>query len=110
MPTVVFASPPLAAVGMREDEARAQGLRFDTRYEQTSSWSSSRRAGEDCSAHKILIEHGSGRILGAHLLGPGADETINLFALAMAAELTASELKRTLFAYPTYGSDVSSML
>jgi len=109
-PSVVFTSPPLAAVGLREDQAREQGLKFDVRHARTSSWSSSRRAGEEFSAHKILIEQGSGRILGAHLLGPRADEIINLFALAMRTNLSASELEQTLFAYPTFGSDVVYML
>jgi len=48
--------------------------------------------------------------IGAHLLGPHADEVINLFALAMRARLPASDLKEAIFAYPTSGSDVSYML
>ena len=66
--------------------------------------------GESCSGFKVLIEEGSERILGAHLLGPHGEETINLFALAMRSGLRASNLKEMLFAYPTHASDVRYML
>ena len=52
----------------------------------------------------------SGRILGAHLVGPHADEVINLFGLAIRNDLTAGDLKSTIFAYPTGASDIGSML
>ncbi len=56
------------------------------------------------------MEEGSGRILGAHLLGPHADEAINLFALAIRHDLTADDLKATMFAYPSSASDIRYML
>jgi glutathione reductase (NADPH) len=56
------------------------------------------------------VEEKSGRILGAHLVGPHADELINLFALAIRKNLTAEDLKSTLFAYPTGASDISYMV
>ncbi len=109
-PTVVFTIPPLASVGLQEQTAREQGLRFKTKQENTSSWYSSRRVGETCSAFKVLVEEDTDRIVGAHLLGGQADELINLFALAIRSGLRASELKQMIFAYPTHGSDVSYML
>ena len=57
-----------------------------------------------------IVEQSSGRIIGAHLLGPHADETINLFALAMRAGVTAERLKQMLWAYPTQASDVAYMV
>ncbi|CAN5877973.1 NAD(P)/FAD-dependent oxidoreductase [soil metagenome] len=110
IPSVVFTLPPLASVGLREDEARAQGLRFRVNHQRTSSWYSSRRVGEEFSGYKVLLEENSDRILGAHLLGPHADELINLFALAMRAGMTSRDLKQAIFAYPTVGSDMPHML
>jgi glutathione reductase (NADPH) len=110
VPTVVFTIPPLARVGLSEDEANRQGLRFKVRHEDTSGWYSSRRVGERHSAFKVLVEEGTNRILGAHLLGPHADETINLFALAMRAGVPATDLHEMFWAYPTHGSDTAYMV
>lgn len=105
--SVVFTIPPLARVGLDEDEARVQHLRFSVRFGDTSGWNSSRRVGERHSAFKVLVEDGTDRIVGAHLLGPHADETINLFALAMRGGVPAGQLRRMLWAYPTHASDIS---
>jgi len=110
IPSVVFTIPPLASVGLTEAEARRDGLRFTTRYEDASTWYSSRRLAETASAFKILIEEKSGRLLGAHLLGPHADETINLFSVAMRFGVTADRLKQMIWAYPTHASDITYMV
>ena len=110
VPSVVFTIPPLARVGLGEEEARQQGRRFRTRHEDTSGWYSSRRVGERYSAFKVLVDEDTDRILGAHLLGPHADEVINLFALAMRAGMTATQFKEMFWAYPTHASDTAYMI
>ena len=110
IPTVVFTVPQLASVGWQEGAARDRGFAFRVNQEDTSSWYSSRRVGESCSGFKVLVEEPSGRILGAHLLGPDAGETINIFALAIQKGLTATDLKDMIFSYPTLASDVKYMV
>lgn len=90
VPSVAFTIPPIATVGLSEDEAR--------------------QAAEPTYGFKVLVEEESDQILGAHLVGPHADEVINLFALAIRHKLTADDLKRTVFAYPTGASDIGYML
>ena len=106
----VFTIPPLAAAGLTEDAARAAGLKFRTNYQDTSGWFNNRRVGETAAAFKMLIEEGTGRILGAHLLGPNAAEAINLFGVAIRLGIRADDLKDVIFAYPTSGHDVRFML
>jgi len=60
------------------------------------------------SGYKVLVEKVSGKILGAHLIGPGSEEQINLFAMAIKADLTAYQIKGLIFAYPSYASDLGS--
>jgi glutathione reductase (NADPH) len=110
VPTVVFTVPPLASVGLLEETAREQGGKFRANLLDTSDWYSSRRVGEKYSGAKVLVEEDTDRILGAHLLGPEAEETINLFALAMRLGMRAADLKQVLFAYPTHASDVQYLL
>ena len=108
--SAVFSVPPLASAGLTEAAARAAGRRFRTRWEDTSGWFNTRRVGETTSAFKVLVEEGTDRVIGAHLLGPHADETINLFAVAIRLGIPARELGQVLFAYPTFGSDIRFML
>jgi glutathione reductase (NADPH) len=108
--SVVYTVPPLATAGLQEDAARRQGLRFRVHQGDSSGWYSSRRVAEDTSGYKVLVEEGTDRILGAHILGHDAEELINLFALAIRARLQASQLRDTIYAYPTHGSDVKYML
>ena len=110
VPSVAFAHPPIARVGMSEVEARQSAKQFRVKCERTSDWYTARRDAEPVYGYKTLVDEGSGRILGAHLVGPYADETINIFALAIRQGLTADDLKRTIFAYPTGASDIGYML
>jgi glutathione reductase (NADPH) len=108
--TAVFTIPPMASVGLKEDDAAKQGLYFDVNYEDTSGWYSSKRIGLKYSAYKTLVEKDTGLILGAHLLGAHADEVISIFALAIRNGLNAKDLKTMVFAYPTSASDISYMV
>ncbi|HEX4023333.1 MAG TPA: NAD(P)/FAD-dependent oxidoreductase [Steroidobacteraceae bacterium] len=110
VPSIVFTTPPLARVGLLEQQAGEQGLHWRSRCEDTAGWYTARRLGEDCAGFKVLVEEPSGRILGAHLLGPQADEVINLFALAIRSAMTAEQLKGAIFGYPTAASDIQYML
>src|SRR5207247_3772489 len=52
VPSVVFTVPPLAAVGLHEDDVKNAGQQFRMKYQDTSSWYASRRIGETCSGFK----------------------------------------------------------
>jgi glutathione reductase (NADPH) len=110
VPSVAFTLSPIAAVGMSEAAARAAGLAFWVNCQNVPDWYTARRIGETFYGYKTLIEEGSGRILGAHLVGPHVDEVINLFALAIRHDLTAEDLRQTIFASPTGASDIGSIL
>jgi len=110
VPSVVFTVPPVASVGVTEEQARQKGLRFRVNAASTPDWFTARRLNERVYGHKVLIEEDSSRILGAHLVGPQSEEVINLFALAIRHDLTADDLKSTMFAYPTGASDIGYML
>jgi glutathione reductase (NADPH) len=109
VPSVAFTIPPIATVGLSEAAAVKQGLKFHVKSEKTSGWYTARRVAEPVYGFKTLVEEETGRILGAHLVGPHADEVINVIALAIRNGLTAAALKSTIFAYPTGASDIGYM-
>ncbi|MHB1017703.1 MAG: dihydrolipoyl dehydrogenase family protein [Coriobacteriia bacterium] len=109
-PSVVFSDPVLASVGMTPEQAAEQGIEVEVKLTDTSTWASSRRIGQRVSGAKMVIERDTGRIVGAHMLGHGADEVINVFAMAIACGQTASELDRVIWAYPTGASEILYLL
>jgi len=108
VPSTVFTVPALATVGLSEAAARAQGA-VRIKAQQAGGWFTARRLNETIYGFKVIVG-ADGRIIGAHLLGPHAEEVINLFALAMRAGMTTAELGAAILAYPTAASDVTSML
>jgi glutathione reductase (NADPH) len=110
VPSVAFSIPPIAAVGLGEDQAREQGHKFRVQKRKASDWYTARRLAEPTYGFKVLVEEGTDRVLGAHLVGPHADEVINVFALAIRNQLTTAALKDAIFAYPTGASDIGYML
>lgn len=110
IPSVVFTIPALARVGLLDSEARDRGLEFTAKLTDMSGWFTVRRSGETHAAAKTLIENGTGRILGAHLLGPASSEFINVFALAIRSGLEADHLRNFVSAYPSAASDIGYLI
>jgi glutathione reductase (NADPH) len=110
VPSVAFAQPPLAGVGMTEEQAIKSGEKFRINRGAMGDWPSSRRIGQRHAYYKVLIQEGTGLILGAHLFGHNAGEVINIFALAIKFGLSNADLKKVLWAYPTHVSDLKYMI
>jgi len=110
VPSSVFTIPTLATVGFEEKHATEAGCDFRVNCGSTAEWASSKRIGERHGYYKVLIEKGSDRILGAHLVRHNAAEVINIFALAIQQNLTSRDLKEVMWAYPTASSDLKKML
>ena len=110
VPSAVYAVPALASVGLTEEEARARGLDFAVKANDLTGWRSSQTHAESAAFSKVLIEAGTGRILGAHIVGHGAEEIIHLFAFAMKHGITAQGLGESVYAYPTFAADIKHML
>ncbi len=109
-PTVVFTIPPLASVGLTQQQAEDQGIDIEVHTNKMNSWYSYRRINESHAAYKTITEKGTGRIIGAHLLGTKTGEIINLFTMAMNHGLTSDDLKKMIYAYPTHSSDIPYMV
>ncbi len=96
VPKAVFFSPPLASVGLTEDEAARQGRAeiYLSRFTPLKHRISARAANR--SAVKLVVAEPSGVVLGAHMIGDDAPEIIQGFAVAVAAGLTKRDLDRTV--------------
>jgi glutathione reductase (NADPH) len=110
VPRAVFTVPPLASVGLTEEEARRADREVDVAVHDMRNWKIYAIAGEPVAHAKLVTEKGTGRILGAQLFGAGAAETIHTFALAMHAGITANQFQELVFVYPTFSSALQSTL
>lgn len=110
VPSAAFTLPPITAVGLSEATAQHEQRRVRVNCAKVPEWFTARRVRERVYGYKTLVDEESGKILGAHLVGPEAAEVINLFAMAIRHGLTAEDIKSTMFAYPTGASDIGYML
>lgn len=110
IPSAVFTIPVLASVGVSVARDSDKYRKYRVIYQDRSNWSTTRRAGIEFAASKIIIDETNDRIMGAHILGPNAGEAINIFAAIMRLGLKASDIKKLVFSYPTTCSDIPYML
>jgi glutathione reductase (NADPH) len=109
-PSVAFTVPALARAGLLEEDARAAGYDVEVKSGDMSGWYTLRRTNEPHGAYKVIIDKTTGTILGAHLLGGHAGDTINIFASAIRNEVSAFDLKTGIYVHPAATSDVAYML
>lgn len=109
-PTVVYTLPALAMVGMTEEQAQKKKLDITVNYASVPNWYAAKHLGEKTYAFKVIIDKKNDLILGAHIIGPNAEETINVFAVAMQAGMQAKDLKTIPFTFPSASSDIAKMV
>ncbi|MER5651161.1 FAD-dependent oxidoreductase [Streptosporangium sp. NPDC002524] len=104
VPRTLFMTPPLAAVGLTEKEARAAGHRVRIASESVAGIVAMPRAyivEETRGFMKFVIDAETDEILGAVLLSVDAQELVNTVALAMRHGITATELRDAVYNHPT---------
>jgi glutathione reductase (NADPH) len=110
IPSAVYTVPALASVGLTEAKARELGHKIKVHANDMSDWLSSRTYNEPVAWAKVIVDVTSDRVLGAHIVGHAGEELIHIFALAMKFGITASEIRETVYTFPTLSADIKSML
>ncbi len=110
VPSCVYTVPALATVGLTEEDAASQGINFRVTVNDMTGWFSGKSYAETVAWAKVLIEVGSDRIIGAHIVGHQGEELIHIIAFAMRHGITAGAIKEDIFAFPTFSSDVKNLL
>ena len=104
VPKVTYTDPEVAQVGLGW-EAAAGLYGGDCIYRIEVPLDSNDRARTDTAGAGILVviaRRLSGRVLGAHMIGPRAGELITIFTIAIDHKLSLWRLNRVIYAYPTY--------
>lgn len=106
----LFTDPPLARIGMSENEVRASGRPALVARMPMSRVGRAREAGETQGFMKVLVDAQSQRILGAAMLGMNADEVIHGLLDVMAAGQPYTTIRRTMHIHPTVSELVPTLL
>lgn len=101
VPAAVFTMPEVAWVGLSPELATASGQEAQSAVFPFRLLGKSQAMGEIAGQAKLVFEPASGRLLGAHLIGPHASDLIHECALAMNLGATVSDLAHTIHAHPT---------
>ena len=107
VPAVIYTDPQIAYAGLMEEEAREQGYEVEIgRF----PWSASGRAvamDDRTGFTKLILEKGSGRVLGMAVVGKGAEDLIAEGVLAVELGAVAEDLALSIHPHPTLSETVA---
>ena len=106
IPSVAFTDPELAWVGVTEEEAKAQGIKYG---KAAFPWAASGRSlslGRDEGITKLIFDQQTHRIIGGGIVGPNAGDLIAEVALAIEMGCNAEDIGRTIHPHPTLSETV----
>ncbi len=108
--TVVFSHPPIGTVGLTESEARDQHGEavkvYQTRFTAMYNVFTERK---QKTAMKLVTVGAQERVVGCHVIGPGADEMLQGFAVAIRMGATKKDLDDTVAIHPTSAEELVTM-
>jgi len=99
----MYLDPPLARVGLSEKEARQRGIPYRLAQFSMDRIARARERGETHGTCKILVDPGSGKLLGATLLGIEADEVISTLAVLLHLGIPVADFQKVVLPHPTVG-------
>jgi len=109
IPTVIFSHPPIGTVGLTEEEARkrfAEVKVYTTRFTAMYHALTEHRPR---TAMKLVCEGADERIVGLHVIGDGADEMLQGFAVAVRMGARKADFDRTIAIHPTSAEELVTL-
>ncbi|MCP4009931.1 MAG: glutathione-disulfide reductase, partial [Proteobacteria bacterium] len=111
IPTVVFSHPPIATVGLSEQQAIDQYGAADLKI-YTSQFTNMLYAVSEFKSPtrmKLICQGGNEKVVGCHIIGEGADEMLQGFAVAMKMGATKADFDHTIAIHPTAAEELVTM-
>ena len=109
IPSAVFSQPPLAGVGLTEAQARAEHGEikvFTSDFRPMKNLFSPRA---ERGFYKLVVDAGTDRVLGVHMIGPDAPEILQAVAIAVRAGLTKAQFDDTIALHPSMAEELVLM-
>ena len=109
VPSAVFSNPPIATVGLTEDEARAEHGAVDIYKSTFRPLKQTMAGGDEKTLMKLVVARASDRVLGVHMVGPDAAEVIQGFAVALKCGATKAQFDATLGIHPSAAEELVTL-
>jgi len=106
--SAVFTQPELGTVGLSEEAAAAQEPIevYSAAFRPMQTLFAGR---QDRALMKLIVSQATRRVLGCHIVAPGAGEMIQLAAIAMKMGATKEDFDRTVAVHPTMAEELVTM-
>ncbi len=106
VPVGIFTSPEIGRIGLTEKQAREAGYNVRIGRFPFRALGKSHASGEIVGEVKIIGDSESGRIIGAHIIGPHAVDLVHEIAVAMRAGLHIRDIAETIHAHPCFSESL----
>ncbi|NLA15690.1 MAG: dihydrolipoyl dehydrogenase [Bacteroidales bacterium] len=106
VPGCIYATPEIASFGLREKEAKEKDIAVKIGKFPFTASGKATAAGERDGFVKLVFDATDDRLLGAHIVGAHATEMIGPLVAARGKQITAYDLKQTIFPHPTMSESI----
>ncbi|HET7875306.1 MAG TPA: NAD(P)/FAD-dependent oxidoreductase [Methylomirabilota bacterium] len=103
IPQAIFTTPEAASVGLSHRQTEERGIRCEVARHDMRGASNGLASGEDGGYLKLVLDHATGRLIGAQMVSYAAAELIQFCALAIRSRMTASAVAEQLSIHPSHG-------
>jgi len=109
VPSAVFSQPPIGAVGLTEERARAEYGEVDVYMARFKPMKNTLSGREERTLMKLVVDARSDRVLGCHMLGPDAPEIVQGLAIAIKSGATKKMFDQTVGIHPSAAEEFVTM-
>lgn len=106
IPAIIYTHPEIAWVGPGEQQLKAAGQEFATGVFPFAASGRALAANDALGMVKLLTDARTDRVLGCHIVGPGAADLVQQAVIAMEFGASAEDLALTVFGHPTLSEAV----
>ena len=109
IPCAVFSQPPVASVGLSEQDAIKHGYTCDIFVSSFTPMKYSLSGRNEKAVMKLVVDAASQRVLGVHMVGPDAPEILQGFATALKCGATKQQFDQTVGIHPSSAEEFVTM-
>jgi len=109
IPSAVFSQPPIASVGLTEEQARQSCANVRIYSSDFRPMKNIFSGHVERGLYKMIVDDETGRVLGLHMIGPDSPEILQAAAIAIKAGLTKADFDATVALHPSMAEELVLM-